>query len=178
MTCGSGMNGSWVPQSQAMQAGTFISVSDSKASDRQSYKKPRGSEARWDLSASATDAYECSLDRICMLHRTRTSSREAPAWDHNAGCEASPRSCSSPGALPSRPRPVLHALPVHADMRVTSVTCHVGTVPRLYHKFGGDAERSTEPEEKIFYRVCHFDDETAVQLDEHGPGKHGDPAAT
>ena len=73
---------------------------------------------------------------------------------------------------------MLHALPVHADMRVTSVTCHVGTVPRLYHKFGGDAERSTEPEEKIFYRVCHFDDETAVQLDEHGPGKHGDPAAT
>jgi len=51
-------------------------------------------------------------------------------------------------------------------------------VTRLYHKFGGDAERSTEPEEKIFYRVCHFDDETAVQLDEHGPGKHGDPAAT
>ncbi|CAE7516700.1 unnamed protein product, partial [Symbiodinium necroappetens] len=51
-------------------------------------------------------------------------------------------------------------------------------VTKLYHKFTGDAERSTEPEEKEFYRVCHFDGEPAVHLDEHGSGKRADPAAT
>ncbi|CAE7302060.1 unnamed protein product [Symbiodinium natans] len=47
-------------------------------------------------------------------------------------------------------------------------------VCKLYHKFGDD-ERSATPEEKSFYKVCHFDEEAAEHLGEDAPGKHPRP---
>ena len=173
MICGSRINGSWVPDRVSGQLKLESSVSDSKASDRQSYKKPRGSKARPERSARSLDRIFQAASKASVTRNTLFPCEQTlPAWRHLRDHASHQVHCQAVHG--HGPRPLPHALP-HSDM---SVTCHVGTVPRLYHKFTGDAERSTEPEEKEFYRVCHFDGEPAVHLDEHGSGKRADPAAT